>query len=876
MTQVAAKTLARALRPIVTRVRCDVTAVKRQDGSRWTNEPLTPEALLAHVSGGTARGVCPIKAGESTTMLALLDFDSHKGEVSWDGMVAVAASVMDLLELDGCAPVAFRSSGGRGIHVFLIWDRPQDAYSVRSMLRDVLGALGYSDGAKGVKHHQIEVFPKQDSVDHGGYGNQFILPLAGQSEPLERLFDLMPMGKDYATQVPWAASPDVSLRQRPITERADIAASVEPIAKVREALAAIPNDPLIGCPDYDGWFRIGLAVHEATGGSDEGLEAFLEWSAQNAEKHDEKFARERVWDYMKNPDGRRGGAVTRATLFAQASGLGWAYGGERTADGFEDVPEQDVSRAVALVKADRQEVSRKKHEAKSRWRTAIMEARDEVHLQDEVCQAVSADRLLEAVDREMLAETLKQKFANLGVKLSIAACRKLLAPAKREVTTDNAPKWTQSWVYITSEDKFFLTDSEEFLTAQGFNAKFNRYLPPPKDGELPKSAHRVALDDYGIPTVTRAIYAPHLEPMFTANGVECVNLYRPSSTPTAAPSLTAEDRADMDLLERHIAMMCGQREELSKVLLSWMAFNVQNPGRKVRWAPLIKGMEGDGKSLIGRVMAAAMGRSNVKEISPKVLQTDFTGWAHGACIGVLEELRLTGHSRYDVHNALKPYITNDDIAIHAKGKDEYTAMNTMNYIAFTNHEDALPLNNNDRRFMVIFSPFRELSDLTAVVGDTQAYFDKLYDVINTKHAEIRRWLLDMPLHPSFKSEGRALDTDEKHSMIDMSVSQEEDAFNAAIQEGGIGVGKNVLVMRHLRDLAATFDPEVAQLHASVSSKILLKMGWARMPKQMRWRGEVCRVWHKGIGVNPTNFDIQQLLDATAVGPDCNALDADEF
>jgi hypothetical protein len=32
----------------------------------------------------------------------------------------------------------------------------------------------------------------------------------------------------------------------------------------------------------------------------------------------------------------------------------------------------------------------------------------------------------------------------------------------------------------------------------------------------------------------------------------------------------------------------------------------------------------------------------VKQISPKVLGTDFSDWAHGACIGVLEEIRLAG------------------------------------------------------------------------------------------------------------------------------------------------------------------------------------------------------------------------------------------
>ena len=96
------------------------------------------------MNGGPARGVCPIKAGESVTMVALLDFDSHKGEVSWAEMSAVVARVVDVLELvHGMHPILFRSSGGMGVHLYLIWDEAQDAYSVRRFMKGVLESVGF-------------------------------------------------------------------------------------------------------------------------------------------------------------------------------------------------------------------------------------------------------------------------------------------------------------------------------------------------------------------------------------------------------------------------------------------------------------------------------------------------------------------------------------------------------------------------------------------------------------------------------------------------------------------------------------------------------------------------------------------------------------
>ncbi len=183
--------LAASLAPLTARVRTDVTAVKREGRQAWTREALTQTRLLEHVSGGTSRGVSQIPAGESTTRVAVLDFDSHGGEVSWARMSEVVISVVDALSLGyGMQPVLWRSSGGRGVHLYLLWDEPQDAYSVRTMLGSVLRACGLASGTKGVAAGEVEVFPKQNEVPADGFGNQVILPLAGKSVPLEIEEDL--------------------------------------------------------------------------------------------------------------------------------------------------------------------------------------------------------------------------------------------------------------------------------------------------------------------------------------------------------------------------------------------------------------------------------------------------------------------------------------------------------------------------------------------------------------------------------------------------------------------------------------------------------------------------------------------------------------
>ena len=173
-----------ALMPLVERMHRGHCWVKTPDGPRRIGEPFTEFMLAEHVAGRKAYGLCPIAPGESTCRVACLDFDSHKGETPWAQMLETAQSVAFVLEQDGYTPHLWRSSGGKGIHLYLLWNEPQDAYSVRAMLTDVLATLGLTNGAGGVGKGQVEVFPKQDSVAPDGFGSMFILPGSGLSEYL--------------------------------------------------------------------------------------------------------------------------------------------------------------------------------------------------------------------------------------------------------------------------------------------------------------------------------------------------------------------------------------------------------------------------------------------------------------------------------------------------------------------------------------------------------------------------------------------------------------------------------------------------------------------------------------------------------------------
>ena len=325
--------LVAALAPVRSRVRGDICWRRGagDDFPRRISEPLDDDRLRQHVNGGPVYGAAPIRPGSSVTLVAVLDLDSHKGETPWPGMVEAARGIIDVADIMGLAPIPFRSSGGRGIHLYFVWDAPQDARSVRAALAEVLDAVGFKVGSAGVSRGQVEIFPKQDRVDLGRFGNMFDLPLAGQSVPL--LGDELRAGeKEDATGVAWPVSDPVPVAARaaPLERREDAPADLTVLA---QALEALPNDDR----EYDDWMRIVLSIHAATAGSQDGRELARAWSAKSGKHADEVFDR-KVWDWASD-SGEKERTISGEYVFWRAREAGWMD--PRIIDEFDDLDEID-------------------------------------------------------------------------------------------------------------------------------------------------------------------------------------------------------------------------------------------------------------------------------------------------------------------------------------------------------------------------------------------------------------------------------------------------------------------------------------------------------------------------------------------------------
>lgn len=180
----------------------------------------------------------------------------------------------------------------------------------------------------------------------------------------------------------------------------------------------------------------------------------------------------------------------------------------------------------------------------------------------------------------------------------------------------------------------------------------------------------------------------------------------------------------------HMAYLFPDEKDRDHVL-DYLALLVQRPAEKIHFALLIRGAQGTGKSWIGRLMEKIVGSRNTVRPSNEEVVSHWTAWMEGAQLAVIEELMTLG--RKEVANRLKPAITDPTIRIEEKNCSLYSIPNCLNFISFTNHEDALPIEHGDRRWLVVFSPARPRDG---------AYYRDLFEFLDGDGASYaKHWLL---------------------------------------------------------------------------------------------------------------------------------------
>lgn len=247
------------------------------------------------------------------------------------------------------------------------------------------------------------------------------------------------------------------------------------------------------------------------------------------------------------------------------------------------------------------------------------------------------------------------------------------------------------------------------------------------------------------------------------------------------PARIKRQPGDISRFLRHMEAMIGNEHDRNVIYL-FMAVNAQRPGHKLAWGVLLQSAEGAGKGVIKELLQYIVGKSYF--YSPKARDlaesgAKFNAWMRNKLIIAVDEIRTD--EKREMIETLKPFISEIEGEVQGKGQDQKLEDNFTNWFFFSNYKDAIPINENSRRYAVIYSDIQRARDLVQR-GMNEAYFKDLRGWMeNGGNAAIYDWLMRYQLPAEIP--GRAPLTSSWSEAVRKSQSGLERALSDAIADG---------------------------------------------------------------------------------------------
>lgn len=666
----------------------------------------TDEAQIRQWWGRWPKANVGIATGQASR-LCVVDIDGQKGAETLAAIVAEHGGDIGI-------PMTLTARSGRagiGAHLYFTCDAPSPSNSGAGL--DIRG-----DGGN-------LVAPPSMHVSGQPYAWINALPPAPMPAWLLHWFQ----NRDREARVSPPAGKEAHGLPEHLRGRAGAGLSRRPalvelpdIADVEAALEAIPNDNR----SWDSWNRVGMAVWRATGGSDEGLDAFDFWS-QKSRKYEPEAPEERWRAYAGSPPTE----VGYGSLWYEA----------KQADPAWSPPSQSKVSTIPLEMRAFSPIQ------------PDQSLNDRSHTNGHTLNghAGPAPQLFVQKEPDNPLIRLNDRFAvigNLGGKCLVL-----------------------DWVDSAVDHRIKIPSFQSFKSfSERYGAEYIEVKVEKKNGDIETESKQVG--PFWLKWPNRKFYEsiglePGAQAVLPGN---ILNLWR---------GLAVEPKpGSWNLLREHITDILADGDtEAAAYILRFAAWCVQNPGERAEVALVFRGEKGSGKGTFARALKDIFGQHGLHIFSAKHLTGNFNAHLRTCLLLFSDEAFWAGDKQGE--STLKGLVTEPTMMIEQKGVDAVQWKNRLKVIMAANNEWVVPAGPMERRYAVF-----EVSDRKV---DNRPYFAAINAELEAGGlAAMTHDLLNLDLagwHPRSGIKTKALLEQKRQSMTPL-----EEWFCSILEDGTIPGG----------------------------------------------------------------------------------------
>jgi hypothetical protein len=335
-----------------------------------------------------------------------------------------------------------------------------------------------------------------------------------------------------------------------------------------------------------------------------------------------------------------------------------------------------------------------------------------------VASEVGADARVDPMARRAIAAHVKTVLGRLGTPLSIDDCRAMTAPRNHPAPDRqamqrqanialNLPEETILLAPVMSiadmlEQFVFISDGSQvghlyerymnFALPDFRNTVAASYTLTP-DGRTMEHASEWMKHTARKVVQARTFHAGANIITFDPNGRSALNMWR--------PTVRGAYTVDVAPFLEHVQYLFGADTDN---FIDWLAHIEQQPGILPHFGWLhIADDFGTGRNWLASVISRLWRGYVAPSVDMDALiQGNFNGALAGRVIAIVDEIRAGARENaYQIEGKIRNMLTEETRYIKPKYGREYTEHNSCRWLLFSNHKNAIPMSDNDRRWYVV-------------------------------------------------------------------------------------------------------------------------------------------------------------------------------